>query len=107
MNSRCLRAFTVVLLGVSVSIVPVRPHYGLATRHDSPGSTLTQRKQQRVRNVSLRATFASRVRTAAPDTETAVSNRLRRRAASDSLAAALAPSARLPIRRLPSRPLRC
>ena len=54
MNSFSLRIALSVLLGLSVSIVPVRPHYGLATRHDSPGSTLLPRKQQRIRVISLR-----------------------------------------------------
>jgi hypothetical protein len=107
MNPRCPRALIAVLIGVSVSIVPVRPHYGLASRHDSSRSALSQRKQQRVRVVNLRAVAVSAFRTAASEQAIAPAEGVRRPAAKVSPASAASQSARLSITRFHSRPFRC
>ncbi len=57
MKSRLLRILILALLGLSVSIVPVRAHYALTTQGDpgSHSSSLLPRSQQRIRLVSMRA----------------------------------------------------
>jgi hypothetical protein len=107
MKSRCSRILIAFLLGLSVSIVPIRPHYGLASRLDSPGSALLPRKQQRVRNVTLRATGFSASRNAACERDVAPFELQQRAALSATPAIAVSHAATLPIARFPSHPLRC
>ncbi len=56
MNPRAWRVLILVLLGVSVSIVPVRAHYALTPPNSvtGPTSSLLPRAQQRIRLVSMR-----------------------------------------------------
>lgn len=57
MKPRRSRLVILLLLGISISIVPVRAHYALTTRGTSTGhsSSLLPRAQQRIRLVSMRA----------------------------------------------------
>ena len=57
MKPRRLRLVILLLLGISISIVPVRAHYALTTPGTCTGhsSSLLPRGQQRIRLVSMRA----------------------------------------------------